>query len=85
MPITPSLTEIQKKIEIFSYNPCDTNAATLFCGFLWWLKHGINPGLEIGYFEKNSRWKKLKTQEKKLNNSRKKLEVLANFDYQVTK
>ena len=34
--------------------------------------HVRTPGLEIGHFEKKLKVKKLKTQEKKLNNSRKK-------------
>ena len=37
------------------------------------------PGLEIGHFEKKLKVKKLKTQEKKLNNSRKKLKVCSSF------
>ena len=38
-----------------------------------------NTGLEIGHFEKKSRWKKLKNQEKKLHNSREKFKVSAIF------
>ena len=52
--------------------------------FIWWPLLFM-PGFKIRHFENNSRGKKLKTQGKNSITLGKKLKVLANFDYQVTK
>ena len=60
------------------WNKAQLNCGTLELGTIQLRDIGIRPGLEIGHFEKKLKVKKTQLK-KKLNNSRKKLKVLANF------